>query len=77
MITPGEVLEDYLNDFNLTIEDLAARSGLNKNKIKKIIKGKSKIDEVIAKKFANIFERPVHFWTNLEKQYQEDSKRLN
>lgn len=71
MVTPGEVLEDYLNDFNLTVDDLAARSGLNKNKIKKIIKGKSKIDESIAKKFENIFRRPTHFWMDLEKQYQE------
>ncbi|MBW2305243.1 MAG: helix-turn-helix domain-containing protein, partial [Deltaproteobacteria bacterium] len=43
IVTPGEVLEDYLASLGMTQAELAARTGLAKKTINEIIKGKSPI----------------------------------
>jgi len=76
LVTPGEALEDYLGYAGITQAALADRTGLSKKTINKIIKGKSAITAEIALKFKRILGRPAHFWSNLERQYQEDKVRL-
>lgn len=43
LVTPGEVFEDYLEGFDMTQAELAARTGLTKKTVNEIIKGKSPI----------------------------------
>ncbi|MBW2087352.1 MAG: helix-turn-helix domain-containing protein, partial [Deltaproteobacteria bacterium] len=43
IVTPGEVLADYLASLGMTQAELAARTGLAKKTINEIIKGKSPI----------------------------------
>ena len=76
MVTPGEVLEDYLEHTGFTQASLAERTGLSKKTINEIIKAKSSITAETALKFERTLNRPAHFWSNLERQYQEDKIRL-
>jgi addiction module HigA family antidote len=76
LITPGEVLEDYLDDMGMTQAELADRTGLSKKTINEIIKAKSPITTETALKLERTLGRPAHFWSNLERQYQEDRLRI-
>jgi addiction module HigA family antidote len=76
LVTPGEVLEDYLEYTGLTQASLAKRTGLSKKTINEIIKAKSSITAETALRFERTLGRPAHFWSNLERQYQEDKVRL-
>ncbi|MBF0552167.1 MAG: HigA family addiction module antidote protein [Deltaproteobacteria bacterium] len=76
LVTPGEVLEDYLEAYSMTQAELATRTGLTKKTINEIIRGKSPITPETALKLERTLGRPAHFWNNLERQYQEDKIRL-
>ncbi|MCL2066685.1 MAG: HigA family addiction module antitoxin [Treponema sp.] len=76
LVTPGEVLEDYLDNAGLSQASLAERTGLSKKTINEIIKAKSAITADTALRFERTLNRPAHFWSNLERQYQEDKTRL-
>jgi addiction module HigA family antidote len=76
LITPGEVLENYLVYAGITQAALADRTGLSKKTINEIVKAKSAITAETALKFERTLGRPAHFWSNLERQYQEDKVRL-
>jgi HTH-type transcriptional regulator/antitoxin HigA len=75
-VSPGEVLEDYLDSFGMTQAELATRLGFSKKTINEIIKGKAPIVPDTALKLERVFSRPAHFWNNLEQRYQEDRARL-
>ena len=76
VVTPGEVLEEYLNHAGITQASLAERTGLSKKTINEIVKAKSAITAETALRFERTLGRPAHFWSNLERQYQEDKTRL-
>src|SRR5215471_15208321 len=76
LVTPGEVLEEYLEYAGLTQASLAERTGLSKKTINEIVKAKSAITAETALRFERTLGRPAHFWSNLERQYQEDRTRL-
>lgn len=76
LVTPGEVLEEYLETYGMTPAEFATRTGLTKKTINKIIEGKSPITPETALKLERSLGRPAHFWNNLERQFQEDRTRL-
>jgi HTH-type transcriptional regulator / antitoxin HigA len=76
LVTPGEVLEEYLETYAMTQAELAIRTGLTKKTVNEIIKGKSPITPETALKLERSLGRPAHFWSNLERQFQEDRTRL-
>jgi addiction module HigA family antidote len=76
LVPPGEVLEDYLGYTGITQATLADRTGLSKKTINEIVNAKSAITAETALKFERTLGRPAHFWSNLERQYQEDKVRL-
>jgi len=76
IVTPGEVLEEHLEYAGLSQAALAERTGLSKKTINEIVKAKSAITAETALKFERTIGRPAHFWSNLERQYQEDKTRL-
>ena len=73
LVTPGEVLEDYLEYAGLTQVSFAE---LSKKTINEIVKAKSAITAETALKLERTLGRPAHFWSNLERQYQDDKTRL-
>jgi addiction module HigA family antidote len=76
LVTPGEILEEYLEYAGITQASLADRTGLSKKTINEIVKAKSAITAETALRFERTLGRPAHFWSNLERQYQEDKTRL-
>lgn len=76
LVTPGEVLDEYLESLGMTQAELATRTGLAKKTINEIIKGKSPISPETSLKLERTLGRPAHFWNNLERQYQENQARL-
>jgi addiction module HigA family antidote len=77
LVTPGEVLEEYLEYAGITQASLADRTGLSKKTINEIVNAKSAITAETALRFECVLGRPAHFWSNLERQYQEEKARLN
>ena len=75
-VSPGEVLEDYLDSYGMTQAELADRLGSAKKTINEMIRGKAPILPDTALKLERVFGRPAHFWNSLEQQYQEDRARL-
>ncbi|GHV41550.1 XRE family transcriptional regulator [Spirochaetia bacterium] len=75
-VAPGEVLNDYLEDLGMTQAELADRTGLAKKTINEIIKAKSPITPETALKLERALGRPAHFWSNLERNYQDDKARI-
>lgn len=72
LVTPGEVLAEYLDELRMTKAEFAARTGLTQKTINEIIKAKAPINPEIALKFERPLGRPAHFWSNLERHYQGD-----
>lgn len=76
LVMPGEVLEEYLDAHGMSQAELATRTGMAKKTINEIIKGKASITPDTALKLERALGRPAHFWSNLERQFQEDRTRL-
>lgn len=76
LVTPGEVIEEFLDTLGMSQAELAARTGLAKKTVNEIIKGKAPITPDTALKLERALGRPAHFWSNLERQLQEDRTRL-
>jgi len=76
LVTPGEVVADYLDTLGMTQAELAARTGMAKKTINEIIKGKAPITSDTALKLERALGRPAQFWSDLERQFQEDRIRL-
>lgn len=76
LVTPGEVLQDYLEACGMSQAELSDRTGMAKKTINEIVKGKAPLSTDTALKLERALGRPAHFWSNLERQYQEDFTRL-
>jgi HTH-type transcriptional regulator/antitoxin HigA len=71
--TPGEILLEYSDMLQAELSD---RTGLAKKTVNEIIRGKSKITPEIARKLEKVVGQAAHFWSNLERRYQDDKVRL-
>ena len=76
LVTPGEVISEYLDSYDISQADLAVRAELTTKTVKEILKGNMPITPETALKLEQILGRPAHFWNNLERRFQEDRKRL-
>src|SRR3569833_4641525 len=72
---PGEVIADYLESNGWTQRDLARRSGLTPKTISEICNGKAPITPSTSLAFEKVFQRPAHFWINLQGQFDEAGAR--
>lgn len=75
VVTPGAVINDYLDSLNMTQASLVERTGMAKKTINEIIQGKAPVTPDTALKLERVLGRPAHFWSNLERQYQDDLVR--
>jgi HTH-type transcriptional regulator / antitoxin HigA len=74
---PGEVITDYLESNGWNQRDLARRSGLTPKTISEICNGKAPITPATSIAFEKVFQRPAHFWSNLQGQFDEaEARRL-
>ncbi len=76
VVTPGDILEEYIDSQQMTQTELAARTGLSKKTINEIVQAKTPITPETALKLELVLGRPAHFWNHLERQYQEHKARF-
>lgn len=72
---PGEILEELLEEWDMTQVELAQRTGRPTKTINEIIKGKAAITTETALQFEKVFGTPARFWNNLEQNYREHLAR--
>src|SRR5437667_3902104 len=72
---PGETVLEYLDFHGWSQRDLARRSGLTPKTISEICNGKAPITPATALAFEKVFQRPAHFWLNLQRRYDEAEAR--
>jgi HTH-type transcriptional regulator/antitoxin HigA len=72
---PGETVQEYLDFLEWSQRDLARRTGLAPKTISEICNGKAPITPTTALAFEKAFQRPAHFWLNLQRQYDEVEAR--
>jgi len=75
-VSPGDILEEYLDSYGMSQKELSDRIDISYKHINEIVKGKAPITPDTALKLERVFNRPAHFWGNLEMQYQQDKARL-
>lgn len=70
-IHPGEILrEDYINEHNLTITEVAEGLGIARANLSAIVNGRAGISPEMAVKLAEAFGNTPQFWLNLQKNYE-------
>src|SRR5271167_4791115 len=72
---PGEVVMDYLEFHGWAQRDLARRTGLTPKTISEICNGKAPVTAPTALALEKVFQRPAHFWLNLQRQFDEAEAR--
>jgi HTH-type transcriptional regulator / antitoxin HigA len=72
---PGQTVLDYLEFHDWSQRDLARRSGLTPKTISEICAGKAPITPPTALAFEKVFQRPAHFWLNLQRNFDEARAR--
>lgn len=76
-VHPGEFIQDYIEEYNITQLELALRTGVSKKIINEIIKGKNPVTEAMAVKLSKVFPLSIEYWLNLQAEYVADLARLN
>lgn len=72
---PGDVVAEYLEFHGWAQRDLARRTGLTPKTISEICNGKGPITAPTALSLEKAFQRPAHFWLNLQRQFDEAEAR--
>src|SRR2546421_3982590 len=72
---PGETVLEYLDFHGWSQQDLARRTGLTPKTISEICNGKAPITPSTALAFEKAFQRPAHFWLNLQRHFDEATAR--
>ena len=75
-IHPGEVLmEDFINGFGLTQNQLALAIGVPPRRINEIVHGKRGITADTAVRLSRYFGNSAEFWMNLQSHYELRTER--
>ena len=70
-VHPGEILrEDYINEHDLTISEVAKGLGITRANLSAIVNGRAGISPEMAVKLAEAFGNTAQFWVNLQKNYE-------
>ena len=75
--TLGEVLkEEFLKPRKESLMDLSLNADIPMYELEAIVDGNDRISKDLAEKLATYFHNSTEFWLNLQKQYDEDNKKL-
>lgn len=64
MAEPGTIIEQYMEDFSITLEKMSSLMGITKKSTNEMIKGDVLINYGLAKKLEGIFGRGAYHWMN-------------
>ena len=74
-IHPGEILKDYLQDWNISAYRLAKDIDVPSNRITRIIKGETGISSETALLLSAYFGTSEVFWINLQSHYDAETAK--
>lgn len=67
---PGKIIrEDYLNPLSLTVSDLAAKLGISRKTLSKIINERGAVTPDMALRLSRAFDTTPDLWLNLQKNF--------
>lgn len=66
---PGEMLEEKLQEMEMSVEEFAEQAHQKVQLVKKIIATKASVTPEIAVAFQMVTGIPAHFWVNLQHDY--------
>jgi HTH-type transcriptional regulator/antitoxin HigA len=75
-IHPGLYLQDYLEEFPMSKQELAKRIDLTPKTINEIIKGRANITNLTALKLSKVFPLSEGYWNNLQEIFFSDIARI-
>ena len=73
---PGWTLEEWLNDNNLTVNELSRACGIPAERIKRLITGETEISGADAARLDAATHIPANLWNEMERIYREALIRL-
>lgn len=68
---PGETLKEKLDELGMGPKEFAIRTGKPEKTIIAIINGKSSLTPKMAVQFENVLKIPAHFWTHMQRNFDE------
>lgn len=72
IVTPGEVIKEYLDERDITQKEVAQRIGVSEKHLSNLLNGKARLTETMALKLEKVMpDVPAGFWLNYEVKYQE------
>lgn len=75
-VVPGEYLREYMEDNRVSVEDIAAASGLTTDSVEAILAGTGAIGELEAHYLHRATNIPSEWWLRLQSTALEDLIRL-
>ena len=72
---PGEFLVEYLESNGWSQREVARRTGITPKTVSEICNGKAPITPQTSLALERLFQRPAHFWLNLQRQFDEAEAR--
>lgn len=73
-VHPGEILQDFIAGTGTSITTVAAAIGMSATQLHRIIGGEQGITPEVAARLGNHFGTTALLWTNLQHQYNRDTK---
>lgn len=71
-VATGVIIKEYLEEKNISNEELATLLRITKKKVSELLNGKLELNEEIAHSLEKVLpEIPASYWLNLEKEYRE------
>jgi addiction module HigA family antidote len=71
ILSPGDILEGYLEPNGLTGDGLAIRCEIPRQHVHDILAGKAPVTQDIATRFEKALGYPAQYWINLETIYRD------
>lgn len=68
---PGEMLQEKLQEENMSVSDFAAQSKVPEDIVRDILNGDASISSDIAIAFEQVTRIPAHLWINLQHSYDD------
>ena len=75
LASPGDILEEALEERRMTNAELARRTGLSEKHVSQLINAKAPLSMEVALQLEQVLGIPARFWATLEFNYRSEQKR--
>lgn len=75
-VAPGEFLEEFVDDGDFTVQELAERLSWSVDEVFDFMEGKLAVDNKVANDLERAVSIPAHMWHRYEELFLNDMDRL-